>query len=306
MCTLAGYFVLLTLALEPTEEVTKLEKATADLGPEASVASVVMVEETVGNILADPADFVATPGGPAALETARLALAERYLIDGDDRRMKAIVDDLIRTAAGEPIELEGRSPELVEFHAERTAVLEAGGLATIALDCRVPCEVMIDERTSSEREELFVGPHRVRVYDEAGELEPLRELIELSEPGQVLELTYGEEPEPSNAHAKDRSRPRLGALGVIGAATATAGVGAIVAGAITSSRGPFGPPLAELWSPRNPGAALVGVGVLGVGVGLSALVLDLVIPLRFRPSKQLSVHFEGSPTSAGVLVRGKF
>jgi hypothetical protein len=99
----------------------------------------------------------------------------------------------------------------------------------------------------------------------------------------------------------------MGALGITGATMAAASIGVLVAGTLNLTTGPFDQRFEyTVRHTRRSGRALVGLGVVGVAAGVTALAFDLVLRRRTRARHRVSVHADVTPTSGGIWVTGRF
>lgn len=129
---------------------------------------------------------------PEPLLRAHVVLARLHLAEGDREAAEEALDEAIRSAQGQALPIRAYGPQLTQLYRERRAALEELGRATLAVECEVPCEVVINELRSSERErELYLGVYRVWLRAEGGDGEWSYREVELStaDARQVIEFS---------------------------------------------------------------------------------------------------------------------
>ncbi|WP_106094917.1 hypothetical protein [Enhygromyxa salina] len=113
--------------------------------------------------------------------------------------------------------------------------------------------------------------------------------------------------EPLSPPTRDAggSPPHLGALGITGGTMLAASVGVLVAGSVHLVDARIELRLAyEVGHARASGRAMVGLGIVGVGVGITALACD--IALRRGSRRRLAVVPDITSTGGGIWLTGRF
>jgi hypothetical protein len=99
----------------------------------------------------------------------------------------------------------------------------------------------------------------------------------------------------------------MGVLGITGATMAAASIGVLIAGSVNLTTGPFDMRFAyEVRHTRGSGRALVGLGIVGLAAGATALACDLAFRGRRRSRRGVTIVPEVSPTSGGIWLTGRF
>lgn len=234
---------LIIVAPDDTQaSLERLEQATVSAEPSSTSET-----ELVAAIAAAEQQAVEFGSDPDALETvarARLALAWVHLARNQPDQAEAAMDEAIRSAMGKSIPAGSFGPDVLELHDRRKLALQAGGTASIEVDCD-RCQVIINEhRSPNPSEPLVLGEYRVWVTSRDGVLEPARFDVELATAGGVQTRAFGPvetaNPEPDGDAAiavtdtgpNDRKRMLPRWAEILGA---TAGVGLIVSGVVLNS-----------------------------------------------------------------------
>ncbi|NVB39631.1 hypothetical protein G6O69_17445 [Pseudenhygromyxa sp. WMMC2535] len=124
-------------------------------------------------------------------DLALMMLVRVYLAQERPEIASAVMDHALRNAGGRALPAAMFGPRLETLHDERRAELEAGGEGSLRVSCAQPCRVFVDEReVISGRLSMLLGQHRVWVEAVSGEGEPLREVVSIDAPGQVIELRH--------------------------------------------------------------------------------------------------------------------
>ncbi len=218
-------------------------------------------------------ELAADPDGQQLRTNALLSLARARLLADQPSEATAAMDEAIRLARGEPLQVADYGPALEALHEQRLAILAELGTASIQVDCTRACTVFIDEQAASPgASKVALGIHRVWIEpvtpDSNAHSETHR--VDLDSPGQVVRLTYSpKRPPPDPTEKPPPSEPRKRLMPVWGEATLLAvGTGLAVAGAIllaTDTKQGLGP---------GPGAALLGFGGAFVLTGGTLLGVD--------------------------------
>jgi hypothetical protein len=208
--------------------------------PEANLAA---LQQAIDQLLAFGPQIAADPKGREALDLSLLNLARALLLTEDKDRASEVMDAVLLTAYDRKLPVKRFGPTLVDFHDNRRKALEGQGTASIVVNCRVSCRVVIDEQsTTSGSGPLYLGSHRVWVESADGSTQPERHTIELDTAGVTEVVNYPAEsdddceivapvplvetPAPTPSGPK-RVLPRWAEIGVM-----VIGAGAVVAGGV--------------------------------------------------------------------------
>lgn len=177
-------------ALEPapvaTADLTAQIEAVLDT-PAAEVIS--ELEQEVREFEARPQDVMADTALADELLRARVVLA---WAQREPELAAAAMDEAIRSAAGRELPLLGLGTDLKNLAKQRAAALASEGAANIQVVCRVPCQVIVNERRSvNPTDPLLLGKYRVWVVSNDGEVEPLRADVELDVAGETERIEFG-------------------------------------------------------------------------------------------------------------------
>jgi hypothetical protein len=168
-------------------------------------------------------------------------LAGLYLAEGDTVAAEEVMDEAIRTARGQALPVREYGPKVNQLYKDRKEALVQAGLATITVDCEVPCKIVINERLLPEQSEnLYLGTYRVWVKATTGDAPWKFHAVDLTNADIVATITYIDptppsRPEPvsipdSSPKAQKRMLPRGAELAGI-----AAGVGLVIVGAVMLS-----------------------------------------------------------------------
>jgi hypothetical protein len=204
-------------------------------------------------------------------------LAGLYLAEGDIVAAYEVMDEAIRTARGQALPVREYGPKINQLYKDRKEALTQAGMATITVDCDVPCKVVINERLLSEHSEsLFLGTYRVWVKATTGDVPWKFHAVDLTSADTVTTITYNDptprpQPEPIPIPvSKSDSSPKAKRMLPRGAEIAgiAAGVGLVIAGAVMLSFDGKEHPTADgtpvedryYYNTTPAGGALLGVG----------------------------------------------
>ena len=268
--------------------------------PEANLTA---LSEAIEQLSGFGPQIAASPDGRETLDLSLLNLARTLLLTEDEARAAEVMDQVIRSAYGRTLPTRRFGPTLVEFHDQRRALLDAQGSASIQVQCRVSCRVVIDaQATTTDSGPLYLGSHRVWIEavdhdpgaDAGSDAEPARHEVVLEQAGTTTVLHFpAEEPvcdEPAPVVVKPapppepkRMLPRWAEITV-----AVIGVGATIAGGVmlgldgNCSGGGGLDPIADaqqcpqLYEGTVPGLVAIGVGSALVVAGAVTLSVDEV------------------------------
>jgi hypothetical protein len=131
------------------------------------------------------------------LTNARLILIWMYLANGEIVMAEATMDDAIRGAGPRPLSVASFGPTVQALYADRLKQLQTAGAGVIDVDCRVPCQVVINEhRSPNPSEPLFLGRHRVWVASRDAPQSAVYDVV-LTSPDETHVLIF--EPSPPKA-----------------------------------------------------------------------------------------------------------
>jgi hypothetical protein len=290
----------LWLAFAPPEQdygraVADLETITANAGQGDPREEVEQLEQAIAEVVRHPEQLPNDKPTLAQLGYARLLLAWLHIKEENHAAAVVAMDDAIRSAAGVELPTGRFGPTLTALYDERRQVLESRGTATIDVDCRVPCEVIIDEhRSPNPSDPLYLGTHRVWVGARDGTIEWRSFSVNLETPGETETLVYQaaaaappvvdepDEPEkpPGLPPKPKRMLPRWAEI-----LSLTVGAGLAVTGGVLVSvhhtckgGGEFGDPEScpTLWVSKAQGFALLGVGAGALVISGVMLTVDEV------------------------------
>lgn len=208
----------------------------------------------------------------AMLQVARLQLKKAPALAA------ATMDEAIRQAHGDPLPAASYGPGLETLYQDRLNAMNDRGTAELEVNCTVRCRVYID----GHEEPIISGPlhlgaHHVWVEDIRGVHPPLRSVEVLSVPGETRELAYGPKLRPP-APPRPVPVPRVAPLWVE-VTLFTVGVAMLVGGgtmlSLNKSCAQFTQSICtSAFDARPLGAALMGLGGVGLGTGAVMLSVD--------------------------------
>lgn len=262
--------------------------------PEANLAA---LEQAIDQLLAFGPQIAADPKGREALDLSLLNLARALLLTEAKDRASEVMDAVLLTAHDRKLPVKRFGPTLVDFHDNRRRALEGQGTASILVNCRVSCRVVIDEQAATASSgPLYLGSHRVWIEAADGSAEPERHTIELDTAGVTEVVSYPAkanddecvsvapvavvEP-PAPPPPPKRMLPRWAEIGVM-----VIGAGAAVAGGVLMGLDGHCPggldPMAdaaqcpELYEGTVSGLVAIGVGSALLVTGSVMLSVDEV------------------------------
>ncbi len=120
-----------------------------------------------------------------------LALARAHLALGDEASAIATMDEALRSAGSDPLQVERYGPSLTDLYRQRVAALDQAGKGGIRVTCANPCRVYLNEHPAPARSSgLWVGPYRVHVESSDGSLPPTDTVVVVAEAGMEVKLNY--------------------------------------------------------------------------------------------------------------------
>src|SRR5690606_14671371 len=239
-------FILPLLFAPPPEDgsyeqtASQLDFAVENFAGEDRPASIRALESLLDRVGQYPDEATSTV--PEKVLQGWIILAGLYLAEGDEAAATEVMDEAIRTARGQTLPVRAYGPKVNQLYKDRKDALQAAGMATIAVDCKVDCKIVINERLLSERsEKLFLGSYRVWIKATEGDTSWEYQEVELTAAEQVETIVYEDPspivepppipdkpPEPSPK--PKRMLPRAAEI-----AGLAAGVGLVIAGAVMLS-----------------------------------------------------------------------
>jgi hypothetical protein len=171
------------------------------------------------------------PEGQDLRTMAQLTLARSLLATDDADGARDAMDDAIRTARGDPLPIKQFGPGLAALHKERAGALAKQGAGSIAVECRIPCRVYINERpTQASTEGLVLGRYRVWIEANDASQADVRTIVDL-QADQTATIEFGIKPQgpdgPDNPKpAFKRIMPRWAEVVLMSAGAVAIGTGA--------------------------------------------------------------------------------
>ncbi len=170
-----------------TVELTaKIEAVLETLEP----ATVAELEQVIRDLEGRPESVMDDAALADELLRARVVLA---WAQQDPRRAEAAMDEAIRSAAGRQLPVRGLGPDLKDLAKRRAAALATSGTASIEVNCRMPCQVLVNEqRSANPSAPLALGTYRVWVIASEGDADALRADVVLDVAGETERLEFPE------------------------------------------------------------------------------------------------------------------
>jgi hypothetical protein len=278
---------------EPTFEQSLVDlhaaaQSIVDVAPAEAIAA---IERSLAVVEGHPEELLGDESAADELARARVALVWAHLAQGDIEAASTMMDEAIRSAGGRALPLYGLGPDIRTLHDQRLRALEQAGTAMIEVDCD-ECEVLVgDSRSPNPTNPLFLGRHRIWIFDPADELEPMFTEVTLDTPGQTITLVFRPAPMPQTIAPEPVFRPRARWAKILGM---TLGAGAAVTGGVllsldgkcsngdTPTADNVTTTCQDVWATRETGYALLGVGA-GLFMGATVwLTVDEVRAGRAR------------------------
>jgi hypothetical protein len=169
MASLLSLAVPLWLAFAPPENDyartrSQLDATIEGIGQVSTENSIAALEQVMTALTEHPAELSTDLETLEKLDHARMSLVWLHLAQGDAEAATLAMDAAIRATRGYLRSTSNFGPMVRELHDERRAALDEQGTAIIEVDCRIPCQVIVDERRSANpTEPLHLGNHRVWV-----------------------------------------------------------------------------------------------------------------------------------------------
>jgi hypothetical protein len=165
-------------------------------------------------------------------QDSRLCLARAHMLAKHDDLAAAVMDEVVRAAMGETVPAAAFGPSLEQLYLQRAKALEDQGRASLSVNCGMDCKIYVDEReVGSEPLSLLLGSYRVWIVDTTGKRPALREVVEFTEVGQLVELEFAPikrpPPPPPPPEPVARKLPRWAEVALI-----VTGVGLTTTGAV--------------------------------------------------------------------------
>lgn len=180
----------------PGEPLAQLSVALEGLGSAEPAASVEAIEAALAQLAEQPS-LAGDEAAQDKLAEARVSLAWLHLAQGDQAAAAAAMDEALRSARGRSLEPGRFGPAVLDLHDARKAALAKAGSATIEVDCKVPCTVVINEQLApNPAPDLALGSYRVWVgASEASDPSWARHQVELDRAGATATVVF-DDPAP--------------------------------------------------------------------------------------------------------------
>ena len=208
----------LTLAIEPapadaSDASEALQSALERVGNEEPADTIEALDAALTAVEQSPS-LAGDPAVQAMLLEGRLSLSWLQLATGNEEGATLAMDEALRSARGRDIEAGKFGPAILELHDTRKAAMAEAGKGTIAVDCKVPCTVLIDEQESDNPEPgLALGNYRVWVGAQDGDPMWTYHEVELATPEATETLLFeGPAPvvaEPVDAPVENKPHKRI-------------------------------------------------------------------------------------------------
>jgi hypothetical protein len=300
------------LAISPPEtnyqqSLANLDAAAQSIAEVSPAEAIMKLEPALAAMTQHPTELLGDSTVADKLARARLALVWAYLAEGNTDAATKMMDEAIRSASGRELPISGLGPDVRKFRDQRLSVLEAGGTATIEVDCDA-CEVLVNEvAASNPTSPMVLGGYRVWTIDPKGKLDPMFTEVALETAGETITLVFRApvdepaRPEPSTpvdepSTPTQEPPPELAPkvprwVKILGM---TVGAGLAVTGGVllsldgkckngdTATSDNFATSCPQVWTTKGPSYALIGVGG-GLFMGATVwLAVDEVRSSRSR------------------------
>jgi hypothetical protein len=257
--------------------------------------------------------------------TGLLALARAYLVNDARDKAVATMDEALRSAGNDPLDVDRFGPSLGELHRERVAALDNAGKGTIKVDCAAPCRVYLNEHPApAHASGLWVGPYRVHVESSTDAYPAHDEVVVVGQSGQVVQVAFpagfegparpdpltngpGEDDEPAVKKPK-RMMPRWLEVTAIVGGLAAAGAGTFLflandrcVGDLQTTPTPTMPgTCSDIYDSRVGGLAAIGAGAAFFAGGVITLSID---ESRVRRARKADAAPDGRTVMVGYTRR---
>lgn len=121
---------------------------------------------------------------------AILSLARAYKNSDRFERAEKVLTNIYRSDPPRTTEIERLGPSLVNLSKQVKRHVSKLGRGTIQINCSGPCEVFVNERSSSKRSDHIEGEYRVYVRDLQGRKESLQQVVEIHPGGGDVLVHY--------------------------------------------------------------------------------------------------------------------
>lgn len=121
---------------------------------------------------------------------AILSLARAYKNSDRFQRAEKVLTNIYRSDPPRTTEIERLGPSLVTLSEKVKRRVGTLGRGTIKINCLGPCEVFVNERSSSKRSNHIEGEYRVYVRDLQGRKEALQQVVEIHPGGGDVLVHY--------------------------------------------------------------------------------------------------------------------
>jgi hypothetical protein len=275
--TLLGLLAFAPPEQDPQANLAELESLVENLANADRKSTIVSLEDRLARAARSPDAAPEDNTVPDVVLRGWLVLTGLHLAEGDKAAAANAMDQLIRTARAQEPPVRDYGPRVLQLYDSRKPELQAGGMATIEVDCEVDCNVIISHRLLPGRsEQLLLGTYQVWIKATDGAAEWEFHEVTLASAGATERVAYDDptpEPEPVPRDQPQKlPRKRLLPRGAEIAGMAV-GIGMVVAGALllsfegkcTVTQQPptpesNGETCGSLYRTIPAGASLVGIG----------------------------------------------
>ena len=281
-----------------------LDAALEGIGHTNTDESLAAIEEGIAALASHPAEVSTNLDALELLDRARMSLVWLHLAAGDTSAAEQAMDAALRASRGHSRSAGNFGPMVRDLYDERLALLDQAGTAIVEVDCRIPCQVVVDERRSANpTEPLYLGPHSIWVSARQANVDDVQWTlyeVDLSASGMTellvfqpaMDLQPSEVIEPPPPPAIDAAKPKKRLLPRWAEIVAASlGAGLVVSGAVLL--GLDGQCASEVagqcklrWENSARGAAILGVGG-AVLLGSGALLTVDEVRVRGTKAKQV-------------------
>lgn len=266
--------------------VSALEEAMDQVGKAETSESIDALTAVVVALQSYPEQLAADLELLDRLGEARLSIAWLHLSRRDKEAAAVAMDEALRSARGRQLPAGRFGQKVLRLYEDRQRVLGDLGSAVIEVDCRVPCQVIINElRSANPSDPLYLGDYRVWIGARDGSVPWVYHDVNLAEQGETRTLIFQPPPEldtsktqASKPDAMKRLLPRWAELLGTGLGVGLAITGAVLLsfnGKCTDGGDPTICP--RIYHNHPQGFSLLGIGM---GVGIASGVLLTVDEVR--------------------------
>ncbi len=225
-----AFAAILSFTLAPDLEgnaTVKLDAAFEQIGDAEPATSIAQLDAALAEAANQP-QLADDDAALAKLANARLALAWLHLANADEAAAAAAMDEALRSARGLGLDAGKFGPAVLELHDTRKAALDANGRATIEVDCKVDCVVVINEQhAGNPTKDLMLGTYRVWISAQDGDPSWAFHKVTLDEAGETRTILFEGPASVDAVEPRKRTLPRWAKI--VGM---TVGLGVAAGGAV--------------------------------------------------------------------------